>query len=120
MRADTREERVAWMEVLRAVKSMFPRVLNRELMAPSDVAVVSTEKLRQWLQEEGLRESAIQESEQIMRREFASLQNQLMLFKQKQTLLLDTIRQLEVKYCPLSTCTLHFFFISISVDMDLL
>ncbi|XP_074557734.1 oxysterol-binding protein-related protein 1C-like [Curcuma longa] len=85
------------MEVLRAVKSMFPRVMNREPMAPSDLVVVSTEKLRQLLQEEGLRESAIQESEHIMQREFASLQNQLMLFKQKQTLLLDTIRQLETE-----------------------
>ncbi|XP_074582144.1 oxysterol-binding protein-related protein 1C-like [Curcuma longa] len=101
LRAATREEREAWMEVLRAVKSMFPRVLNRELMAPTDMVVVSTEKLRQRLQQEGLRESAIQDSEQIMRSEFASLQNQLLLFKQKQTLLLDTIRQLETEKADL-------------------
>ncbi|XP_042385502.1 oxysterol-binding protein-related protein 1C-like [Zingiber officinale] len=101
LRAATREEREAWMEVLRAVKSMFPRELNRELMAPTDMVVVSTEKLRQRLQQEGLSESAIQDSEQIMRREFASLQNQLLLFKQKQTFLLDTIRQLETEKADL-------------------
>lgn len=97
MRAETREDRLAWMEALQAVKDMFPRMSNSELMAPIDNVAVSTEKLRQRLAEEGVTEAAIQDSEQIMKSEFAALQNQLMLLKQKQWLLMDTLRQLEVR-----------------------
>ncbi|XP_077225072.1 oxysterol-binding protein-related protein 1C-like [Tasmannia lanceolata] len=97
LRAEAREDRVAWMEALQAVKDMFPRISNSELMAPIDNFVVSTEKLRQRLLEEGLNEAAIQDCEQIMRNEFSVLQNQLMLLKQKQMLLLDALRQLETE-----------------------
>lgn len=74
---------------------MFPRMSNSELMAPMDNAV-STEKLRQRLLKEGVREAAIKDSEQIMRSEFAALQNQLMLLREKHWLLIDALRQLEV------------------------
>lgn len=84
------------MDALQAVKDMFPRMSNSELMAPLDNVTVSTEKLRQRLLEEGVSEAAIQDSEQIMRNEFAALQNQLVLLKQKQLLLIDTLRHLEV------------------------
>lgn len=96
MRAETREDRVAWMEALQAVKDMFPRMSNSELMAPVDNVGISTEKLRNRLQQEGLNEAAIQDSEQIMRNEYAALQNQLLLLKQKQLTLIDNLRQLEV------------------------
>ncbi|CAL5348329.1 unnamed protein product [Camellia sinensis] len=99
LRAETREDRVAWTEALQAVKDMFPRMSNSELMAPVDNVVVSTEKLRLRLLEEHVREEAIQDSEQIMRNEFAALQNQLMVLKQKYRLLLDTLRQLEYESC---------------------
>ncbi|KAF9682584.1 hypothetical protein SADUNF_Sadunf05G0124200 [Salix dunnii] len=94
LRAETREDRLEWMEALQAVKDMFPRMSNSELMAPMDNVAVSNE-LRKRLQEEGVREEVIQESEQIMRSEFAALQNQRVLLKQKQWLLTDTLRQLE-------------------------
>ncbi|MCL7047938.1 hypothetical protein MKW94_024297 [Papaver nudicaule] len=97
LRADAREDRAAWMEALQAVKDMFPRMSNSELMAPIDNVAVSTEKLRQRLLEEGVSEAAIQDSEQIMRTEFSALQNQLVLLKQKQSLLIDTLRQLETE-----------------------
>ncbi|KAJ4848197.1 Oxysterol-binding protein- protein 1C [Turnera subulata] len=97
LRAETRDDRFAWMEALQAVKDMFPRMSNSELMAPINNVTVSTEKLRQRLQEEGVREAAIQDSEQIMRSEFAALQNQIVLLKQKQWLLIDTLRQLETE-----------------------
>ncbi|KAF5740290.1 oxysterol-binding protein-related protein 1C isoform X1 [Tripterygium wilfordii] len=97
LRAETRDDRTAWMEALQAVKDMFPRMSNSELMAPSDNLMVSTEKLRQRLQEEGLSEAAIVDSEQIMRNEFSALQNQVGLLKQKQWLLMDTLRQLETE-----------------------
>ncbi|KAG4194244.1 hypothetical protein ERO13_A06G041600v2 [Gossypium hirsutum] len=85
------------MEALQAVKDMFPRMSNSELMAPTDNVVVSTEKLRKRLMQEGISESAIQDSEQIMKSEFAELQKQLVLLKQKQWLLIDTLRQLETE-----------------------
>ncbi|XP_019417292.1 PREDICTED: oxysterol-binding protein-related protein 1C-like [Lupinus angustifolius] len=97
LRADTREDRVAWMEALQAVKGMFPRMSNSELMAPVDNVIVSTEKLRHRLLEEGVSEPAIQDSEQIMRTEFAALQNQLVLLKQKHSILIDTLRHLETE-----------------------
>ncbi|EPS64858.1 hypothetical protein M569_09919, partial [Genlisea aurea] len=97
LRADSREDRLAWMEALRAVKDMFPRMSKGELMAPVDSASVSTERLRQRLLEEGVNEAAIHASEQIMRSEFATLQNQLLLLKHKYWLLMDTLRQLETE-----------------------
>ncbi|KAL3641778.1 Oxysterol-binding protein-related protein 1C [Castilleja foliolosa] len=97
LRADSREDRMAWVEALQAVKDMYPRMSNSELMAPVDCVSVSTEGLRQKLLEEGVNESAIQESEQIMMNEFASLQNQLMLLRQRYRHLMDTLRQLETE-----------------------
>ncbi|KAL9394433.1 hypothetical protein Peur_013718 [Populus x canadensis] len=97
LRAETREDRLAWMEALQAVKDMFPRMSNSELMGPLDSVAVSTEKLRQRLQEEGVSEELILDSEQIMRSEFAALQNQIVLLKQKQWLLIDTLRHLETE-----------------------
>lgn len=96
LRAETREDRLVWMEALQAVKDMFPRMSNSELMAPMDNEIVSTEKLRQHLQEEGVSEALIQECEQIIRNEAAAMQNQVLLLKQKQWQLIDTLRQLEV------------------------
>ncbi|GJY21632.1 oxysterol-binding protein [Tanacetum coccineum] len=97
LRADTREDRLAWMEALQAVKGMFPRMSNSELMAPIGGITVSTEKLRQRLLEEGVSEAAIQDSEHIMRNEFSAMQDQLVLLKQKHLLLMDTLRMLETE-----------------------
>lgn len=97
LRAETRDDRTAWVDALQAVKDMFPRMSNSELLAPVDNAVVSTDKLKKRLQEEGVSEAAIQDSEQIVRSEFAALQNQLVLLKQKQWLLIDTLRHLETE-----------------------
>lgn len=96
MRAETHEDCQQWLEALHAVKGMFPRMSNSELMSPIDNITVSTEKLRQRLLEEGVSEEAIQDSEQIMRNEFALLQNQLILVRQKHWLMIDTLRHLEV------------------------
>lgn len=97
LRAETQEDRQQWLEALHAVKGMFPRMSNGELMGPIDNIAVSTEKLRQRLLEERVSEAAIQDSEQIMRNEFASLQNQLILVRQKHWLLMDTLRHLETE-----------------------
>lgn len=97
LRAETREERDMWMESLRAVKEMFPRISNGEHMVPIEYCVVSTNKLRERLLKEGVSEAAILDSEQIMMDEFAALHNQLNMLKQKHDLLIDTLRQLETE-----------------------
>ncbi|XP_039041828.1 oxysterol-binding protein-related protein 1C-like isoform X2 [Hibiscus syriacus] len=97
LRAETRDDRVAWVEALQAVKDMFPRMSNSELMAPMDSVAVSTEKLWQRLMQEKVNELAIQDSEQIMKSEFSALQDHLVLLKQKKSLLIDTLRQLETE-----------------------
>lgn len=97
LRAESREDRVKWMEAFHAVKNMFPRMSNSELMAPVENLAVSTEKLRQRLLEERVSEEAILESEKIMKCEFALLQKQLTLLKRKHLFLMDTLRQLETE-----------------------
>ncbi|XP_023769382.1 oxysterol-binding protein-related protein 1C isoform X2 [Lactuca sativa] len=97
LRADTRDDRIAWMEAFQAVKGMFPRLSNSELMAPVGGFTVSTEKLRQRLLQEGVSETAIQDTELIMRTEFSAMQDQLVLLKQKHLLLMDTLRMLETE-----------------------
>ncbi|PIN07197.1 Oxysterol-binding protein [Handroanthus impetiginosus] len=88
---------MAWVEALQAVKDMFPRMSNSELMAPVDNVAISTERLRQRLLQEGVSEAAIQDSEQIVKNEFVSLQNQLMVLKQKYWIVMDKLRQLETE-----------------------
>lgn len=100
LRAESGEDRAAWVEALRAVKEMFPRVSNADLMAES--IVVSTERLRQRLLEEGVSEAAIQDCENIMRAELSQMHKHLVVLKQKQLLLIDTLRHLEVYYYPIS------------------
>ncbi|CAN6316132.1 unnamed protein product, partial [Urochloa humidicola] len=98
LRAETREDRAAWLEALRATKDMFPRMSSSEMVGPGDTAAavaVSTERLRQRLQQEGVSEAAIADSERIVRAEFESLHKQLALAKQKHALLVETLRQLE-------------------------
>ncbi|KAL8485504.1 hypothetical protein ACS0TY_027696 [Phlomoides rotata] len=97
LRAESRDDKMTWVEALQTVKDMFPRMSNSELMAPVDNLAVSTEKVKQRLLEEGVSESAILEIEQIVKNEFASLQNQLLLLKQKYLFLMDTLRQLETE-----------------------
>ncbi|KAF8733767.1 hypothetical protein HU200_014614 [Digitaria exilis] len=100
LRAETREDRAAWLEALRATKDMFPRMSSSEMVGPGDTAAavaVSTERLRQRLQQEGVSEAAIADSERIVRAEFEALHKQLVLSKQKYALLVDTLRQLETE-----------------------
>ncbi|KAF7135169.1 hypothetical protein RHSIM_Rhsim08G0001200 [Rhododendron simsii] len=84
MMAETREDRVVWMEALQAVKGMFPRMSSSEFIAQmGNTVAVSTDKKRQRLLEVGVTEAVIQDSEQIMKRKFSALLNHLLLLKQK-------------------------------------
>ncbi|CAA7401541.1 unnamed protein product [Spirodela intermedia] len=97
LRAETRDDRIVWMDALRAVKEMFPRMSNSELLAPIDDIDVLTERLRKRLLEENVTETTIQDCEQIMRSEFSVLQDQLVILKQKHDFLRETLRQLETE-----------------------
>ncbi|KAL2513195.1 Oxysterol-binding protein-related protein 1C [Abeliophyllum distichum] len=89
------QKQMAWMQAFQAVKDIFLIMANSELMSPVDNVAVSTEKLRQRFLKENVNRPASRDFEQIMKNEFASLQNQLMLLKQKHWLLLEPNRQLE-------------------------
>lgn len=96
LRAKTHEDRRTWLEALHAVKEMFPRMPNSELMAPAEGFVVSTDKLKHRLIQEGLNDSSIQDIEQIIKDEFSGVLKQLVALKQKHALLINTLQQLEV------------------------
>lgn len=110
LRCISREDRAAWIDALQASKDLFPRVLTSSDFAPSEDIVVSTEKLRQRLLQEGVGEVAIKDSESIMLSEISELQNQLKALRRKHVILLDTLRQLEVSGCP-------FLLFSLSPDL---
>lgn len=82
---------------------MYPRLpTTAEIMSPTMSVVISTDKLRQRLLQEGVSEVAIRESEDIMRAELYELHKYIIALNQKQLLLIDTLRHLEV--------LLHSFF----------
>lgn len=85
-----------WIEALGAAKDLFPRVLTSSDFGPSEDVVVSTEKLRSRLQQEGIGEAIIMDCESIMLSETSELQYQMKVLRHKHVLLLDTLRQLEV------------------------
>lgn len=103
LRCISREDRSAWIEALQAAKDLFPRVLTSSDFAPSEDIVVSTEKLRLRLVQEGVGEVVIKDCESIMLSELSELQNQLKALHWKHIILLDTLRQLETEKIELET-----------------
>lgn len=86
-----------WMEAMMAAKNMYPRLpTTTEITSSSVSVVISTDKLRQRLLQEGVNEIAIRECEDIMRAELFQLHTYIVALKQKQLLLTDTLRNLEV------------------------
>ncbi|KAL8256345.1 hypothetical protein R6Q59_031412 [Mikania micrantha] len=95
LRANNQENQMEWMEALKAVKRMFPRMSNKELMnTMGNEITVSTDKLRSRLLKEGVNEDIIQDAERIMSFEFSETQNQLALLRNKLRLLIDTLGML--------------------------
>ncbi|KAJ1386600.1 Oxysterol-binding protein [Sesbania bispinosa] len=90
-----------------AVKDMYPRLPNAEIMSPVASVVISTDKLRQRLLQEGVSEVAIRESEEIMRAELLQLHKHIVALKHKQLLLMDTLRQLETEKVDLENTLLE-------------
>ena len=100
----TREDRTAWVEALQAAKDLFPRALTSSDFSPSEDVVISTEKLRSRLVQEGVGETVVKDCESIMLSELSEMQNKLKALQHKHIMLLDTLRQLEVLFTfPLSS-----------------
>ncbi|KAK4597826.1 hypothetical protein RGQ29_015371 [Quercus rubra] len=97
LRCVSREDRSAWIESLLAAKELFPRVLSSNDFAPAEDVVVSTEKLRLRLLQEGIGEAAIKDCESVMLLEVSELQNKLKTLHYKHVMLLERLRQLETE-----------------------
>jgi len=103
LRCVSREDRAMWIEALQSAKDLFPRALtSSDLATPEDI-VVSTEKLRSRLSQEGINEEIINDCESIMLSEVSYLQGKLKFLQQKHVMLLDTLKQLEVLIFPFLT-----------------
>ncbi|PWA75948.1 oxysterol-binding protein, PH domain-like protein [Artemisia annua] len=94
LKATSREDQMEWMEALKAVKRMFPRMSNSELMNPTSSVTLSTDKLRERLLEEGVNEEIIQDAEKIVKTEFSEVLDELELVQKKLRLLIDTLSKL--------------------------
>ncbi|VVA91184.1 unnamed protein product [Arabis nemorensis] len=102
LRCVSRENRATWVEALQVAKDLFPRVASGDIL-PSEDAVVSTEKLRERLLQEGIGETVVKDCETIMLSEVSVLQNRLKVLTNKHIILLDTLRQLETEKIELET-----------------
>ncbi|AES72125.1 putative oxysterol-binding protein [Medicago truncatula] len=103
LRCVSREDRAMWIEALQSAKDLFPRALtSSDLATPEDI-VVSTEKLRSRLSQEGINEEIINDCESIMLSEVSYLQGKLKFLQQKHVMLLDTLKQLETEKIELET-----------------
>lgn len=82
---------------------------NSDKDAPVNTGAAAAvgERLRQRLQEEGLPETVIIDCERLVREEFAALQSQLTLLKQRHARLVDTLRHLEVNF-PFTFSAFHY------------
>ncbi|CAN4116154.1 unnamed protein product [Withania somnifera] len=103
LRCQSREDRTAWIEALGVAKDQFPRLLSSGDFASSEDFIVSTEKLRSRLVQEGIGGAVIKDCESIMLHEVAELQNQIKALQRKHIMLLDTLRQLESEKIELET-----------------
>ncbi|XP_059448859.1 oxysterol-binding protein-related protein 1D [Corylus avellana] len=103
LRCVSRDDRSAWIEALLAAKDLFPRVLTCIEFAPTEDVVVSTEKLRLRLSQEGIGETVIKDCESIVLLEVSELQNRLKALHHKHVMLLDKLRQLETEKIELET-----------------
>ncbi|CAN0896318.1 Oxysterol-binding protein-related protein 1D [Linum grandiflorum] len=103
LRCITRDDRALWLEALQSAKDRFPRVLSSTDFTSADDVVVSTEKLRSRLVQEGVSEAVVKDCEAIMLSEVSELQNQLRCLQRKHLILLETLRQLETEKIELET-----------------
>lgn len=96
LRCLSREDRTTWIDALLVAKDQFPRMLTSGDFALSEDFVVSTEKLRTRLLQEGIGEAVIKDCEAILECELGDLQRKLKGLHLNHMMLLETLRQLEV------------------------
>ncbi|CAL0327981.1 unnamed protein product [Lupinus luteus] len=103
LRCVSRDDRAMWIEALQSAKDLFPRALSSSDLSTSEDIVVSTEKLRSRLSQEGISETVISDCESIMLSEVSYLQGKLKFLHQKHHMLLNTLKQLETEKIELET-----------------
>ncbi|KZV40020.1 oxysterol-binding protein-related protein 1D-like [Dorcoceras hygrometricum] len=103
LRCESKEDRASWIEALLVAKDQFPRLLTSNDLASSEEFVVSTDKLRARLMQDGISETTVKDCESIMLGELSEIQNQLRALQLKHILLLDTLRRLETEKIELET-----------------
>ncbi|KAK3139674.1 hypothetical protein QOZ80_5AG0387610 [Eleusine coracana subsp. coracana] len=107
LRCDTEEDRNAWIDALLAAKDRFPRSLTANDLGPMADIMVSTEKLRVRLLQEGLNEMVVKECESIMMSELLELHNQIKSQQQQHSILIDRLRQMETEKVELERTVVH-------------
>ncbi|XP_075479608.1 oxysterol-binding protein-related protein 1D-like [Primulina tabacum] len=103
LRCESKEDRASWIEALLVAKDKFPRLLTSSDLASSEEFIVSTEKLRARLIQDGISETVVKDCESIMLGELSEIQNRLRTLQLKHILLLDTLRRLETEKIELET-----------------
>ncbi|CAN6355791.1 unnamed protein product [Urochloa humidicola] len=107
LRCETEDDRNAWMDALLAAKDRFPRSLTSNDLGPMADIMLSTEKLRVRLLQEGLSEAVVKECESIMMSELLELHNQIKSQQQQHSILIDRLRQLETEKVELERTVVH-------------
>ncbi|PUZ66717.1 hypothetical protein GQ55_3G352300 [Panicum hallii var. hallii] len=107
LRCETEEDRNAWIDALLVAKDRFPRSLTSNDLGPMADIMLSTEKLRVRLLQEGLGETVVKECESIMMSELLELHNQIKSQQQQHSILIDRLRQLETEKVELERTVVH-------------
>ncbi|CAN6338166.1 unnamed protein product [Urochloa humidicola] len=107
LRCETEDDRNAWIDALLAAKDRFPRSLASNDLGPVADIMLSTEKLRVRLLQEGLSEAVVKECETIMMGELLELHDQIKSQKQQYSILIDRLRQLETEKVELERTVVH-------------
>ncbi|XP_024526825.1 oxysterol-binding protein-related protein 1B isoform X1 [Selaginella moellendorffii] len=104
LRAESKEDRTAWMDALRTSKDLFPKDMSSlSYPPPADNIKISTGALNEHLVKLGVPEQGIKECEKIMMSEFTKIQHQLRVMQQKRLFLIEKIRLLEADKLELET-----------------
>ncbi|KAG0520748.1 hypothetical protein BDA96_08G100800 [Sorghum bicolor] len=106
LRCETEEDRNAWIDALLAAKDQFPRSLTISDLGPADI-MLSFEKLRARLLQEGLSEAVVRECESIIMSELLELHKQIKSQQQQHSILIDRLRQLETEKVELERTVVH-------------
>ncbi|XP_047325369.1 oxysterol-binding protein-related protein 2A-like isoform X2 [Impatiens glandulifera] len=98
LRTKSKKDRAVWIEALVSTRNLFSlRSLNDGYSSflQRDISI-STERLKNRLLEEGLDEALVNDCQQIMLSEFSEIKGQFSILCEERSILLDTLRQLEV------------------------